>query len=52
MACNAKIQFEKEPCEGCGQREMDFSGKNTVKDFCKCLFSTQHKNVITTHSQS
>lgn len=24
-----KIQFEKEPCEGCSQREMVFSGKIT-----------------------
>ena len=44
---NNKInQFEKEHCEKCSQREMIFRGKNTVKDFCQWLFSSQHKNII------
>ena len=43
---NKTNQFEKEPCEKCGQREMIFRGKNMVKDFCQWLFSSQYKNII------
>ena len=36
--------FEREPCEGCGKRQVIFSGTNTLNDFCKWLIGTQHRN--------
>ena len=30
---------------GCGNREVIFHGQNTVKEFCRWLFSEQHANV-------
>ena len=39
---NKKKNLKKNPVV----REMIFRGKNTVKDFCQWLFSSQHKNII------
>ena len=36
--------FENDPCQGCGKRQVIFSGPNTKNDFCKWLISKQHRN--------
>ena len=36
---------ERDPCHGCGKRQMIFKGPNTDNNFCKWLISDQHKNV-------
>ncbi len=37
--------FDGPPCKGCGLREMVFSGRGTVTDFCQWLVSAQHRGV-------
>ena len=37
--------WERELCEGCGKREIIFSGCSTADEFCIWLISQQHKNV-------
>ena len=37
-------EYERYPCEGCGKRQVIFSGLNTQKEFYKWLISEQHKN--------
>ena len=41
-------EYENMPCEGCGFRQVIFSGRNTTEQFCKWLFTKSHKgyNVI------
>lgn len=38
-------QFELEPCDTCGFREVVFRGLNTVSQFCSWLISEQHTGV-------
>ena len=38
-------EWERDPCNGCGKRQVIFRGPNTGDDFCKWLISDQHKNV-------
>ena len=38
-------QFEKYPCEGCGNRQVIFQGEGTVNRFCAWLISEQHCGV-------
>ena len=38
-------EYERYPCQGCGKRQMIFSGPNTQEEFSKWLISEQHKNV-------
>ena len=37
--------WEKEPCHGCGKRQVIFSGTYTQQEFCKWLIHEQHKYV-------
>ena len=37
-------EFEREPCDGCGKRQIIFEGKNTGTEFCKWLIHEQHNN--------
>ena len=37
--------WEREPCVGCGKRQVIFSGVNTQKEFCSWLIHEQHKYV-------
>ena len=36
-------EYERMPCEGCGLRQIIFSGPNTKEEFCKWLFTKSHK---------
>ena len=38
-------EWERNPCPGCGKRQMIFSGSNTGNEFCTWLISEQHRNV-------
>ncbi len=38
-------EYEREPCVGCGKRQVIFSGENTQQEFCKWLIHEQHKYV-------
>ena len=38
-----KSEFKCKPCEDCGQRQMVFSGPNTVNNFCNWLFPPNTK---------
>ena len=40
-----KMSGERNSCEGCGYRQVIFSGPDTSEKFCKWLISEQHKNV-------
>ena len=42
---NKEKEWERNPCEGCGYRQVIFSGPDTSEKFCKWLISEQHKNV-------
>ena len=35
--------WERDPCKGCGKRQVIFSGSNTKTVFCRWLMSKQHK---------
>ena len=37
-------EWERDPCKGCGKRQIIFSGPDTKTAFCKWLISNQHKN--------
>lgn len=37
--------FSKEPCEGCGKRQVVFEGRHTLYKFCQWLFTKQHRGV-------
>ena len=37
--------WEREPCRGCGKRQVIFKGPDTKNLFCKWLVHKQHKNV-------
>ena len=36
-------EYESMPCNGCGFRQVIFSGSNTKEQFCKWLFTKSHK---------
>ena len=40
-----KNGFEHDPCLTCGFREVIFSGRNTLEEFCEWLFTPQHFNM-------
>lgn len=46
--CNAfdkkENEFERNPCFGCGKRQIIFSGESTTLEFCQWLISPQHKD--------
>ena len=37
-------EFAYQPCTGCAQKEVKFSGPNTADDFSRWLFSKQHRD--------
>ena len=37
-------EWERDPCKGCGKRQVIFSGPDTKTTFCKWVISNQHKN--------
>ena len=42
---NKTKQYERDPCKGCGKRQVEFSGSNTATDFCKWLLDHKHKPI-------
>ena len=36
-------EYERNPCVGCGKRQIEFAGENCQKDFCQWLIDEQHK---------
>ena len=38
-------EWERNPCVGCGKRQVIFKGPNTKREFCQWLISEQHKYV-------
>ena len=49
MLCNQfnerEKEWERDPCRGCGKRQVIFRGPDTKTLFCKWLISNQHKDV-------
>ena len=39
-----KKEWERNPCEGCGNRQVIFKGTETKEKFCKWLINEQHKD--------
>ena len=37
-------EYVRYPCSGCGQRQVEFSGRDTNDNFCSWLLDEQHKN--------
>ena len=37
-------EWERNPCEGCGNRQVIFRGTETKENFCKWLINEQHKD--------
>ena len=42
---NKEKEWERNPCIGCGKRQVIFKGSNTKREFCQWLISEQHKYV-------
>ena len=49
MLCNKfnekEKEWERDPCTGCGKRQVIFSGPDTKNQFCKWFISKQHRDV-------